>query len=91
MLIVHTYQNFHRVPEGAKSQYHENRATVLCEPDRVDFDPTNAEHCSAYMDLVTDGKLSPKFRFNLELPYTDLVAMMSRKMADHWVMHITKQ
>lgn len=83
MLIIHT-NSTHQLPITLyRSSHHDSRASILIEPEHTVFDPMNASHCTAYLELLK-GNQTPGLRFKLEHPYLDVVTMMSRKMADCW-------
>lgn len=50
----------------------------------VTFDPAKAEHRAAYWKLRTEGQQDLELRFMLEAPYTNVLAMMQARIADHF-------
>jgi hypothetical protein len=54
-------------------------STLLQKPKAVVFDATNAEHRKAYVNFINNGKWEVKF--DLEIPFTSLPAMIMFKLA----------
>lgn len=49
-------------------------------PKLVTFDPCTKDHLDAYYTLKYEGKQSKKYRFNLEMPFVDILHMMEHKI-----------
>lgn len=50
----------------------------------IHFDPAKAEHRAAYWNLRKTGRQDETLRFVLEEGFSNVLAMMQQKIADHF-------
>ncbi len=51
----------------------------------IQFDIANPAHVEAIQKIIQTGRLDSRFRFQLEHPFTSVLAMAIHKMAEGWM------
>ncbi len=61
---------------------------ILRHKELVEFDPLNRDHTNAIKETLETGRLSPRFRFHNEEPYTSSTSQAVYLMALEWMSHM---